>query len=35
MDGAAGLLPEERAAWADDIAAVPDVEDFTDLWGDQ
>jgi len=33
MAEAAGLLPAERAAWADDIAAVPDVEDFEDPWG--
>lgn len=35
MADAAGLLPSERDAWADDIAAMPDVEDFADPWSDR
>ncbi|MCL2454748.1 MAG: type II toxin-antitoxin system prevent-host-death family antitoxin [Micrococcales bacterium] len=32
MAEAVGLLSAEREAWADDIAAMPDGEDFADPW---
>jgi mRNA interferase RelE/StbE len=35
MVDAAGMLPAERDAWAGDITGMPDVEDFTDPWGDR
>jgi len=35
MAGAAGLPSSERTAWANDITALTDAEDFSDPWGER